>query len=231
MCSFWLHGRIYGSLLSVCNLCFWWNNRENLTTVGRNYLNFPLLSNLWHIYQEYNIQSCRNSFPQCCKRDGRSDKWKQDDMWNMYSILVRAGPLRLLLELYRKLLIYSGTIYSTKMRKRHEIYLLARSVNCILFIFRHPSNFFWQLTGGIRTFAWNKRRLIRPNVAVQLVAHFFSTIEIRVSYFGPELAILSESVVIFLIIQVKIVVVSQNRPRPLPTTSSQVTLPFEVVVN
>lgn len=92
-----------------------------------------------HIYQECNTQSCRNSFPQCCKRDGRSDKWKQDDMWNMYSILVRTGPLRLLLELHRTLLIYSGTVYSTKMSKRHEIYLLTRSVNCILFIFRHPS--------------------------------------------------------------------------------------------
>jgi hypothetical protein len=92
-------------------------------------------------------------------------------------------------------------------------------------------NFVWQSTSGIRTCtcAWNKRRLIRPNVAVQLVAHLFSTIEVRVSYFGPELAILSEPVLIFLIIQVRTVVVSQNRPRPLPSTSSQVTLPFEVV--
>jgi hypothetical protein len=39
-----------------------------------------------------------------------------------------------------------------------------------------------------------------------LVAYLISTIEVRVSYFGPELAILSESVVIFLIIQVKTVV-------------------------
>jgi hypothetical protein len=109
-------------------------------TVGRNDLNFPLLCNMLHKYQEYNTQRC-NSFPQCCKRDGWSDKWKQDDMWNMYSIMVRTGPLRLLLELYRKLLIYSGTIYSTKMSKRHEIlvYLLARSLNFILFYFIHFS--------------------------------------------------------------------------------------------
>jgi len=61
----------------------------------------------------------------------------------MYSILVRTVPLRLLLVLYRTLLIYSGTIYSTKMSKRYEIlvYLLARSLNFILFIFRHPSKF------------------------------------------------------------------------------------------
>ena len=112
-----------------------------LNTVGRNYLNFPLLSIMWHINREYNTRSCRNLFPQCYKRDGRLDKWKQNDIWNMYSILVRAGPLRLLLGLYRTLLIYSATIYSTKTSKRHEIYLLTRSVNCILFIFRHQSKF------------------------------------------------------------------------------------------
>jgi len=55
----------------------------------------------------------------------------------------------------------------------------------------------------MRTCACNKRRLIRLNVAVQLVAHLFSTIEVRVSYIDPELVIFSESVVIFLIIHAK----------------------------
>jgi hypothetical protein len=74
-----------------------------------------------------------------------------------------------------------------------------------------------------------QKKAYQTEFCVQLVAQPFSTIEVRVSYFGPELAILSEPVVIFLIIQVKTVVVSQNIPRPLPSTSSHVTLPFEIV--
>jgi hypothetical protein len=53
----------------------------------------------------------------------------------------------------------------------------------------------------------NEGLSIRPTVAVQLVARLFPTIEVRISNFGPELAILSDPVVIFLIIQVNTVVV------------------------
>jgi len=202
-----------------------------LTAVGRNDLNFPLLSSMWHIYQEYNTQRCRDAFPQCCKRDGRSGKWKQEDMWNMYSILVGTGPLRLLLALHRTLLIYSGTIYSTKMSKQHEIYLSARPVNSILFIFRHPSKC------CLTVDKWNtyvymcveQKKAYRTEccgpVGSAPLLYYWGPCFIL----GPELAILSEPVLIFLIIQVKTVVVSQDRPRPLPSTSSQVTLPFEVV--
>lgn len=183
---------------------------------------------MWHIHQGYNTQSC-NSFPRCCKRDGRSDKWKQDDMWNMYSILVRTGPLRLQLELYRTLLIYSGTIYSTEMSKRHEIFLLARSVNCILFIFRQPSKFCLTVDKWSTYMCVEQKKTCQTECSGPVGSAPLLYCWGPCFIFRPELAILSEPVVIFFIIHVKTMVVSQNRPRPLPCTSSQVTFPFEFV--
>lgn len=108
---------------------------------------------------------------------------------------------------------------------QHTLYLLVRSVNCILFTFSTSIKILFdsRQVEYVHVHWTNECLSVRPTVAVQLVAHLLSSIEVRVSNFGPELAILSEPIVIFLIIQVNTVVVFQYMPRLLPSTSSQVT--------